>query len=59
MEKTKWIVICPNCESEEETEAEYTEEELDKKGLLIDTERKRVFKHCPPCLINANRRDYP
>ncbi|OMD74167.1 hypothetical protein [Paenibacillus odorifer] len=59
MEKTKWIVICPNCESEEVTEDEYTEDELYKKGFLLDTQRKRVIKHCLPCLTNVNRRGYP
>lgn len=56
MDKRKWIVICPNCESEEETEDEYTEDELDKNGLLIDSQ-KRVVKHCVPCLTDVNRRD--
>ncbi|MBB3109108.1 putative nucleic-acid-binding Zn-ribbon protein [Paenibacillus phyllosphaerae] len=59
MEKTKWIFVCPNCENEEETEEEYTKEELDKKGLLIDAQRKRIIKHCLPCRTNVNRRDYP
>ncbi len=59
MEKKKWIIVCPNCESEEETEVEYTEDELDKKGLLIDNQKKRVIKLCVPCLLNVNRRDYP
>lgn len=59
MEKKKWIIVCPNCESEEETKDEYTEDELDKKGLLIDTQKKRVIKHCSSCLQNVNRRDYP
>lgn len=58
MEKKKWIIVCPNCESEEETEDEYTEDELDKKGFLIDAQKNRVIKHCFSCLQNVNRRDY-
>lgn len=58
MEKRKWIIVCPGCEKEREMDEEYTEDELDKKGFLINTQR-RVIKHCMPCLTNVNRRDYP
>jgi hypothetical protein len=54
VQKKKWIIVCPNCDSEEETRDEYTEDELDKKGLLIDTQKKRVIKHCFSCLQNVN-----
>ncbi|MCQ4085868.1 hypothetical protein [Saccharibacillus sp. JS10] len=60
MKKKNWVVVCPACEEEEvvELDDDYTEEELDKKGLLIDMQ-KRVVKPCVTCLTKVNRRDYP
>ncbi|MEK5585467.1 hypothetical protein MKZ21_24815 [Paenibacillus sp. FSL P2-0536] len=53
MEKRKWIIVCPVCEKERETDDEYTEKEMNEKKVLVND--SKIISHCRSCLINGKR----